>query len=1505
MLQKNGKYNLYRFMALVSIGTALICYGGAIMDPILGKLRSDQAGTSSTGSALVVASANQYHADNQVSRWDTALGAILQGSRVYIDDNGNINIPATAHYQINSVNLTAAMVGAESGLGNPLVSGYVLSSTTGGVRSWVATGAGGGNVTGPASSVLNQIARYGDATGKLIAASYIYIDDNGGVDVLGATTLESGLSCLGRNNAIGVGSLVTQYTLLQIGCRDGLSVDMTAQGGEDMWGVNNTSTFEIFTTTTNIYGERVATTVRAPGYSELLHNYYEMLIDRPQLANGATAENVYSLYITGPTAGTVKNVAIHAEGNVDLGTGYHYQINGVNLAYGDVGAEGALGNPLGNGYILSSTTGGVRSWIAAGSGGIGNVSGPGSSVVNQMPQFSDTTGKLLAASAMYSTDLAGNGTGWIWNRGDFATSGLGSELTVISTSSGLEGGIMSSRYSTTKPGTVSLVRYRGTPSSPSAALANDNVGEIRFEAYDVSAVRNVVAQIDATMKNSSDAGSLSFYTTNNSGSPTFLGCMNESQLTGLGGCTTPQTELEVKSSSTNTIRGIMSAQYSSDTLSGKYISAKYRGTESSPASVVTGDFLARWVAAGYDGTTINEAAAIAMYCDDTIAATRIPSIMTFSTSTSATPSVLTESMRINHMQYVGIGTATRDPVTRLQVSGLSTVADMSTFDMGINLNPVVLPVTTGVTTTATNGGSVNDGTHVYYFSYVTATGETSVLAQTGNVTTAAPNNTVHIASIPLSSDYRVTGRKIYRSTTGTAGNAYLVNTINDNTSTTYDDTLADSGLGATDNYGRGNSTAKLITINGASLMQVDSGGGGNTTFGYQAYQNLSSYPSATRNTAFGYLAEQSATSAKYDTAVGYSALNGLTSGQGNVAVGNSALLFLSTTNYNTAVGYLAGTNSTGASNVFVGQASGRSHSSGSYNTMLGATVGSSLTARTTANNIFLGYNAGYYETGGSKFMLDAFDRSTESASEAQALLYGVMNSTVTSQTLNANASVGINRTGITSFTPSSALHVAGTSLTSDMITADMGINLNPVAAPAVIAGGNFVASAGGSVNDGTHVYYFSFTTATAETGVTNESTVTTGGGLNTVTITNIPTSTDYRVTGRNIYRSLTGGAANSYLLYSIPDNTTTTYVDTTADTGLSVTNYYFRSNTTAKQLTINGGQLMFADNGNGGNTVMGYNCFPNLLSQPLAARNTGMGQYALQGLTQGTYNSSFGYYALNAVSTNSGNSALGYKVGQYTTGSYNAYMGYQAGSIQTSGAYNAIFGGYAGGAGSNRAFSHNNFFGNSAGAYETGSYKLIVDTSDRTTETASQQNAILYGVMSTTTATTSTTQILTVNGNLNLNSSTTNGVNWAGFTEGAEYNQSGKNFCGEYQWAVATTGAGPGSEVFLMSSTNFRAVMVDSSVIKFRGDIVAFAIDNGDVKSWEISGTIKRLSGAATTTLVGAITKTVSGADTGASTWDIDLQADTTNGSIKPLVIGQTSRTIKWGWRIKGRQIQL
>lgn len=94
-------------------------------------------------------------------------------------------------------------------------------------------------------------------------------------------------------------------------------------------------------------------------------------------------------------------------------------------------------------------------------------------------------------------------------------------------------------------------------------------------------------------------------------------------------------------------------------------------------------------------------------------------------------------------------------------------------------------------------GNVTDGLHSWKVTYVTANGETTPSAASGQVTVAdqATNGQVTI-TIPVSPDYGVTARKVYRTVAGDAGSYLLVGTVANNTATTFTDNVADGSLGA-------------------------------------------------------------------------------------------------------------------------------------------------------------------------------------------------------------------------------------------------------------------------------------------------------------------------------------------------------------------------------------------------------------------------------------------------------------------------------------------------------------------------------------------------------------------------------------------------------------------------------------------------------------------------------------------------------------------------------------
>lgn len=92
-------------------------------------------------------------------------------------------------------------------------------------------------------------------------------------------------------------------------------------------------------------------------------------------------------------------------------------------------------------------------------------------------------------------------------------------------------------------------------------------------------------------------------------------------------------------------------------------------------------------------------------------------------------------------------------------------------------------------------GNVDNGTHRYLVTYVTADGETQAGVVSNAVTVAdkTVNGQVALINIPLGGAL-VTSRKLYRTLAG--GTTYaLLATITNNTATTYTDNIADASLG--------------------------------------------------------------------------------------------------------------------------------------------------------------------------------------------------------------------------------------------------------------------------------------------------------------------------------------------------------------------------------------------------------------------------------------------------------------------------------------------------------------------------------------------------------------------------------------------------------------------------------------------------------------------------------------------------------------------------------------
>lgn len=116
---------------------------------------------------------------------------------------------------------------------------------------------------------------------------------------------------------------------------------------------------------------------------------------------------------------------------------------------------------------------------------------------------------------------------------------------------------------------------------------------------------------------------------------------------------------------------------------------------------------------------------------------------------------------------------------------------------------------------------------------------------------------------------------------------------------------------------------------------------------------------------------------------------------------------------------------------------------------------------------------------------------------------------------------------------------------------------------------------------------------------------------------------------------------------------------------------------------------------------------------------------------------------------------------------------------------------------------------------------------------------------------------------------------------------------GRYLVRTVTINNSP-TELFVDGTAgSVRVVLPDDSTWSFRIQVTAHRTDVGNGHAGYVAqGVIYRGSGAATTSLQGSINKTVL-AESNAS-WDINITADTTNGSLKITGTGENGKTIRW-----------
>ena len=480
-------------------------------------------------------------------------------------------------------------------------------------------------------------------------------------------------------------------------------------------------------------------------------------------------------------------------------------------------------------------------------------------------------------------------------------------------------------------------------------------------------------------------------------------------------------------------------------------------------------------------------------------------------------------------------------------------------------------------------------------------------------------------------------------------------------------------------------------------------GTANTAVGYQA---LASNTTANDNTANGYTALRSNTAGGSNTASGFGALYANTGGANNTADGAAALYYNVAGSYNTALGYMAGPdqNSTSLSNATAIGANAVVSQSNAL--VLGCVNG--VNSCPAAVNVGIG-------TAKPAYTLDVHGRGnfTGPITFAAGQTFpgaGTITGVTAGSGLSGggtSGSVTLANTGLLSLTAGTGITVSGgqtptiainTSAvpqltTANTFTGNQAVN-GTLSATGVISGSSYQIGSN-LFAFGSYAYYnafLGFAANTTMTGIANTATGVNALRANTSGNNNTAAGT------QALYSNSTGGANTATgvaaLYYNAGGSDNTAY-------GYEALFY----NTTGNSNTAHGFQALLSNTTGNYNTASGYLA---LVNNTTASNNTADGFEALYSNITGTSNTAGGYQALYSNTTYSNNTAYGYQA-MYSnnTGGSNTASGYDALYSNTSGNNNVADGLSA--LYNNTSGSQNTAIGYlTLGANTTGSYNTAL-----------------------------------------------------------------------------------------------------------------------------------------------------------------------------------------------------
>lgn len=444
------------------------------------------------------------------------------------------------------------------------------------------------------------------------------------------------------------------------------------------------------------------------------------------------------------------------------------------------------------------------------------------------------------------------------------------------------------------------------------------------------------------------------------------------------------------------------------------------------------------------------------------------------------------------------------------------------------------------------------------------------------------------------------------------------------------------------------SVVKNFAVRDDGIIEAGQGGGGGNS-SLKIGQTIGGYGSGSGNVGVGYATLLGLTTGSSNTAIGASAGAAITSGVQNTVIGTAAMYQNLTGNANTAVGYYALQAYTGANNTAfghralytattgddctsVGSASLYNNSTGARNTAIGTNAGFTVNA---AGGVYLGYGAGYYETGANKLFIDNALRSNESDGRAKALIYGVFDSSVANQIVRLNASVGVN-TAPLSNTQLSVMGIGSSSSSYSLKAEDSSSNLNfSIRDDGAVSSRlgywiNGYKVIVGRPNDG-ESYGFGYGALAAN-----------------------PTGSNNIAIGASALATVTTGGHNIAIGYNALTNSTAT-----ANIGIGYN--ALTANTSGAENTALGFAALASNISGNSNTAVGLAA----LEYSTADGNTAVGYYSLLSTTSGAHNTAIGDRSLYTNITGANNVAIGRSAGFTANSSGGVFLGYNAGYFET------------------------------------------------------------------------------------------------------------------------------------------------------------------------------------------------------------------------------------------------